>query len=258
MSEPSSQDLSKEHLEAELQRLAPFHHDIELPHGLHTYDPEKGRRSIERTRIDNLVRLGFPPLLEAVGGSLEGKRVLDVACNCGGFSFQAAAMGAGEVLGFDVVDRYLEQADFIRRALAVDNVSFRQMTVDEVTPEAVGEFDVTFCFGIIYHLQDPLGAMRKLAAVTREAMLVDTAVLPFLPAPIWLQHAAPAADESAEDASTSLWRAEEVLQLRPTAKAITSLLKAVGFSRVERIRPRGRGFERRYFTGRRAAFLATR
>jgi tRNA (mo5U34)-methyltransferase len=108
--------VNEQEMKNELRRLAPFHHDIELPYGLATYVPELSRRSIERTRLPNLLAHAWPPLLEMCGGTLKGRRVLDVACNCGGFSVEAARSGADFVLGTDVVDLYLEQARFVKAA----------------------------------------------------------------------------------------------------------------------------------------------
>ena len=154
--------MSESELRSELERLRPFHHRIELPYGLSTFAPELSRRPVEGIRVDSFVRHAFPALLDLYGGSLAGKRVLDVACNCGGFSFEAARAGADRVLGFDVADRYIEQANPIRRALGVDQPEFRVMSIDDVTPEKTGSFDVVLCLGILYHLEDPVGAMRSL------------------------------------------------------------------------------------------------
>ena len=73
------QGLTKEEMIREIRRLAPFHHEVDLPYDLSTYVPERSRRPIERTRLANLTKHAFPALINACGGSLEGKRVLDVA-----------------------------------------------------------------------------------------------------------------------------------------------------------------------------------
>lgn len=87
--------MTKQELTDELRRLAPFHHSIELPHDLSTHIPSLARRPVESTRLSNLVKHAFPALVDRCGGSLRGRRVLDVACNCGGFSVQAASMCSG-------------------------------------------------------------------------------------------------------------------------------------------------------------------
>jgi 2-polyprenyl-3-methyl-5-hydroxy-6-metoxy-1,4-benzoquinol methylase len=242
--------------EPELRRgltsLAPFNHAVDLPYGLST------RGEGESTRVDSLVRHAFPALRDVYGGTLAGKRVLDVACNCGGFSIAAANAGAEHVLGFDIVERYIEQASFLRDALGLDQAEFRLLSVDEVTPETTGTFDVTLCLGILYHLEDPVGGMRQLAAVTDHAMLVDTNITGgrFTKKPLWhMNFPAPTQDKGA----TGDWRHEtRVAQFTPTATAVEALLGFLGFTRVTRLPVKEKSLDRRYHKGGRATFLAVR
>lgn len=259
--------LSKAAIEAELQRLAPFHHRVELPYGLSTHVPELSKRRIEYTRVANLVDHAFPALLDACGGSLAGSSVLDVACNCGGFSFAAASHEADSVLGIDIVDHYIEQATFIKDALALPQVSFRQMDVDDVAESTVGRFDVVLCLGLLYHLESPVTTMRRLAAVTNRVMLVDTNTLPlpprkgpFFDRPLWAMEVPPPPAADSVDSTTNRWRAaaDQPIQFNPTETAIVELLRALGFLSVEKIEARPENLEKRYHNGRRASFLAIR
>jgi tRNA (mo5U34)-methyltransferase len=185
--------------------------------------------------------------------------VLDVACNCGGFSFAAVREGASHVLGFDVVRRYIEQARLIRRALGLKQVEFRQMGIQEVDAGSTGTFDVTLCFGILYHLEDPIGSMRRLAGVTTTAMLVDTNVtrVRFARSSLWRMNIPP--PPRAARGATGEWRTEQpVVQFSPTAEAVQELLRFLGFTRVERLPVKSRDLEKRYRDGTRATFLAVR
>lgn len=112
--------ISKEALQASIERLAPFHHAIDLPYGLSTYVPTASRQNRERTRMKTLLDHAWASTLEACGGTLEGKRVLDIACNCGGFAVQYARAGAEHVLGIDTEPHYIEQANFVKEALSLD------------------------------------------------------------------------------------------------------------------------------------------
>ncbi len=253
--------MTEEEIRAEVERLAPFHHKVDLPHGLSTCLAGAPRRRAAGTRVQSLVRHAFPPLLQACGGSLAGKRVLDVACNCGGFSLEAARLGAEHVLGFDSVERYIEQAEFLKRALNVEQVEFRRLDAEQLDAADVGTFDVTFCFGILYHLENPVLAMKRIAAVTRQVLLVDTHVMsvPFTRKPLWLMNMPPPADPDSMKASASLWRGETgAVQFRPNEAAVVALLQFLGFPRVAKIKPASKGVEDRYREGKRAAFLAER
>ena len=170
--------INRQEIADEIVRLAPFHHSVDLPFGLSTHIPERARRPVESTRVSNLVRHAFPALMDACGGSLQDKRVLDVACNCGGFSVEAARRGSPSVLGIDVVDHYIEQAALIKRALGLEQLDFRVLDLEALDGEVTAPFDVTFCFGILYHLENPVQAMRILAQQTRHCMLIDTDLFP--------------------------------------------------------------------------------
>lgn len=243
---------------AEIERLAPFHHEVALPHGLSTQPPGSGRRPGERVRMSDVLTLGWPALLERYGGSLAGKRVLDVGCNCGGFSIHAANDGAEYVLGVDVVDRYLDQAQFIKEALDVDQVEFARLGVDDLDPAELGSFDVTLCLGLLYHLENPVPSMRKLAEITTGLILLDTNVERRRAGrPFWRMNIARQSSADAPSATTSLWRTEDSCQFLPTPAAATELLRFLGFADVTRLTPH-EDMSERYLSGNRATFIAAR
>lgn len=258
------QEVSRAKIERRVRELAPFHHDIELPFGLRTHVPEASRQERERTRINTLIDHAWPALLEACGGSLKGLRVLDVACNCGGFSVKAAQDGASYVMGFDVEDHYLKQADFIKEALSLNNVEFKRLRVEDLDPNIHGMFDVTFCFGILYHLENPTLGLQKIAAVTDKVMMVDTTLMrvPFLnrllKQPLWHMRVVPAVSEDASNISTSRWRKTSHCQFSPNAAAVKLLLEYAGFNDISHVRPKPNNPEKRYLNGTRATFIAKR
>jgi tRNA (mo5U34)-methyltransferase len=259
-------NLTEQEIRNEVNRLAPFHHKVALPYNLSTYVPELSRRPIESTRITNLINHAFPALIEVCGGSLKGKRVLDVACNCGGFTIEAAKLNSEYVLGIDIVDRYIEQANFIKRALCLEQVEFKVVDIESLDESTAGLFDVSFCFGILYHLENPIHAMKRLASVTKSIMLVDTQVMrtpvyisPFFRKPLWSMNFPTVSTAESLDVTTSLWRSKErSVQFAPNEYAVVDLLRFLGFSKIEKIKPTQKGLEKRYYTGRRVTFLAIR
>jgi tRNA (mo5U34)-methyltransferase len=241
-------------MRAEIERLAPFHHDVALPHGLSTNPNPTIPR--DEARVQALASHSFPAIEDALGG-FDGRRVLDAACNAGGFSVEAARRGA-RVVGFDIVERYLEQARFINEALGL-SIEFRKLGIYDVSPESVGTFDVVLCFGLLYHLENPVGAMRALASVTDQVLAVDTALYPGKDPeePLWRMNVVPPA-KGPKGASTNLWRDRSYCQMEPNGRAVRRLLRALGFSRVERLAPEVRAFPETYRDGRRSTFVATR
>jgi tRNA (mo5U34)-methyltransferase len=264
-------DFSAEQLQDRVRELGPFHHLVQLPHGVttqpptmegHTDDPV--RRKLEQQRADTFKEHGWPQLLKVFGGSLAGLRVLDIACNCGGFAVQAIQHGADYVLGIDIVDNYLEQGAFIRDALGYDNLEFRNIGVDDLSPESVGEFDVVLCFGILYHLENPIRSMKAIASVTSRAMLLDTNILRpsyrdwFNRDKLdWRMRVTPPPKEATYQ-TTNQWIQESVCEFTPTKAAVIRLMRFLRFETVDYLPPTEKDLDPRYYKEARGTFLAVR
>jgi SAM-dependent methyltransferase len=120
----------------------------------------------------------MPYLVKAAGGSLRGKRVLDIACNSGFWSVQCALMGA-EVIGFDARPELIEQANLIKSVVGCQNLRFQVLDFWDMSPPTLGSaFDIVLNLGILYHLSDPLQALRRTVTMAREYVLLDTEVYP--------------------------------------------------------------------------------
>lgn len=168
-------------LRAEIIRLGPWHHDIEIAPGIRTvevardgaYPPELGTPEVTRPDvfIGYVVRDVFPD-------GLAGRSVLDCACNAGGHLFAAAQQGASRGFGFDVREHWIKQARFIARHVPEANVEFAVCDLIEARELRLEPFDVTFFFGILYHLPDPVAGLRIAADLTRELLIVNTAAVP--------------------------------------------------------------------------------
>ncbi|MFN2225647.1 MAG: class I SAM-dependent methyltransferase [Anaerolineae bacterium] len=103
---------------------------------------------------------------------LSGKRVLDVGCADGYYSFLAESRGA-EVVSIDVSP---SQGYTLAHDVLGSRATFHHMSLYDVRPETLGTFDVVFCFGVYYHLKHPLLGMERIAGVTRDYALVESAV----------------------------------------------------------------------------------
>ncbi len=223
-------ELSAEELRREVERLAPFFHNVELPHGIRTFSEKHARRDIERTRIDDLKAYVWPQV-QGHFGSFEGLRVLDVACNAGGFSVEAVRSGAAQVVGIDIVDEYLEQANFIRDALRFENLSFRKQRVETLDPQELGTYDLVFLFDVLYHFENPVLALRKVAELTRTMLVIETRLTnpPDHQNLTWQMNYLPPSTPVNEDRSTSRWRTATMCQFTPTDAAVKSILEHLGF-----------------------------
>lgn len=119
----------------------------------------------------------MPYLLAASGGSLKGKRILDIGCNSGFWSIQCALLGA-EVVGFDARSELIDQADLVKEIVGADNANFRTLDFWDMNPETLGgKFDIVLNLGILYHLPNPLTALSATVAMSRRHVLLDTGIL---------------------------------------------------------------------------------
>lgn len=156
-----------------------------------------------------LRQMALPPL--------EGKSVLDVGAWDGFFSFAAEEAGARRVVA---LDHYVWSMDLVQQQgywrrcreqrmvpQAYDRIPghwqpgrlpgkrgfdtahrVRQSAVEQVVADfmsvdlvEIGQFDVVYFLGVLYHLEDPFRALKRLSLVTRELAVIETAAV-LLPA----------------------------------------------------------------------------
>ncbi len=174
-------------LRAGVAALAPWHIDVQIADDVSTaaaLDPALSpARSEHRVSFIN-PRDGWRQLIGAIyPDGLEGRTTLDCACNCGAYSFWLKELGSAGGLGFDVRERWIEQARFLatHRAEPSDGLRFAVCELGAL-PQLTGEtFDLSVFKGIFYHLPDPIHALGLVAERTREMMIVNTSVRMGLP-----------------------------------------------------------------------------
>jgi tRNA (mo5U34)-methyltransferase len=192
-------------------------------------------------------------------GELAGRSVLDIGGVDGAYAFLAEHHGAGRVA---VLDHYLwatdpaghyeqiyrqhEQAneippapheteawqpdttpgrwrfDTARQALGshVEAIPLDFMDCDLA---AVGVWDVVLYLGVLYHIPDPIGALRRVATVTREQAIIETEAMFIRGHPEALWRFFPAGELNRD--KTTFWV--------PNINALMGLIGAVGFSDAE-------------------------
>jgi tRNA (mo5U34)-methyltransferase len=176
---------------AELERRIASNHDwyhtIELAPGVLTPGIVDVRPIVPRVPIP---------------ASLEGKRCLDIGTWDGFWAFEMERRGAAEVHAVDVPDPYqwdwpartriLESYDGgkenleeikrngngfpIARDALGSSVERHELTVYEISPEALGTFDFVFVGSILLHLRDPIGALERIRTVTKSEILFNECI----------------------------------------------------------------------------------
>lgn len=222
--------MTRREMQAEIERLGPWFHKIDLGEGLKTKSASVVGEPVDHPRGTwQLVRPCFPL-------DLAGKSVLDVGCNGGFYAVEAKRRGAERVLGVDVVRMHVRQAKFVARALGLD-IEVRRASVYDLSPASFGRFDVTLALGLVYHLKHLVLGLEKLWQVTRETLILETAIYPpkKLPKPIQHPIAGPGktihclgyvANPKESSESAFNW-------FLPGVAGLVALLENVGFERVE-------------------------
>ncbi len=150
-----------------LRKLAghEFYHCIDLGSGVET-DGWKLARPGQQLVLSHWDNIDF-----------NGKRVLDLGCRDGMYSFKAEERGAAEVIA---VDNFLSNG---MRELLIphfqSDVQLYEINLMDLTPDHFGTFDVVNFPGVLYHLRYPFQALKIIRDLVKPGgtFLLETATL---------------------------------------------------------------------------------
>ena len=140
-----------------------FYHRIKLTENITT--PGINRKQIHKN-IDQIRKL-----------DLKGKKVLDIGCRDGIYSFEAEKMGASEVIAIDN-DISKPAVEFLIPFLN-SKVQMHEMNLFDLNEKSFGKFDVIIFPGTLYHLRYPFQALKIITNILKEdgILLIETAIL---------------------------------------------------------------------------------
>ena len=197
-------------------------------------------------------RYFFDPVVQLFGGSLKGKRVLDLGCNAGFWSLCAIEAGCDFVLGIEGRQMHVDQANFVFEVKEVeqDRYRFELANLFEFDFARFGAFDVVLCLGLMYHVSKPMVLMEKIARVNSDIVVVDTKLSNSRGSYLEVVH------EPVDDPRNAV---DYELVVFPTRQAVIDIAGQFGYSVVV-LKP-GFGSYRNawdYFLGFRRAFLCAK
>ncbi len=107
----------------------------------------------------------------------KGKRVLDIGCRDGLFSFEAEKRGASEIMGID--NNISKGSVELLIPFLKSKVRMQELNVYELLPEKHGTFDIILFFGVLYHLRFPFLSLQKIANCLSEGglLLIESGML---------------------------------------------------------------------------------
>jgi ubiquinone/menaquinone biosynthesis C-methylase UbiE len=145
-------------------------HNICLQDDVYTIAPRIVGDEVKLRRIVQCV-------FDLAGGSVEGLRILDLACLEGLYATEFARHKAN-CLGIEGREANIEKARFAKRVLGLDNLDFVQDDVRNLSMAKYGSFDVVLCLGLLYHLDAPdvFPFIERMSEVCRKICIVDTRI----------------------------------------------------------------------------------
>jgi tRNA (mo5U34)-methyltransferase len=246
--EPLAKDQSPEDLQRYVSRTN-WSHEIDLGHGVMTRPALKSHEELARDW--KLFALG----------NLARKSVLDIGGIDGGYAFQAEQSGSSRVAVLDHYIWALDSDEYSR--IYTDNIkagrtppaphesaawnpdtmptfwrfdTARQALESQVTAipldfmdcnlAEVGIWDITLYLGVLYHMPDPLGALRRVGAITKEQCIIETEAMSIQGHPEALWRFFPGGELNND--ATNWWV--------PNLSALVGIAIAAGFSTVEVLR----------------------
>ena len=187
---------------------------------------ETGAVTLRLTEFDhrhylNLIRTRGETIRRVVtelGQRLLLESAVDAGCGVGFFSQILRECGLN-VRGFD--GREANVAEARRRFPAI---AFQQNDIESADILKLGAFDLTLCFGLLYHLENPMLAIRHLRALTKKGLLLESMCIPGDSAGMVLRAEPAAADQSLTD-----------IALYPSEPCLVKMLYHAGFAKVYRV-----------------------
>ena len=108
--------------------------------------------------------------------NIQGRRVLDIGCRDGLFSFECEKRGSSEIIGID--NNLSKVAIEFLIPYFNSKVKMFEMNLYELKPARFGIFDVVIFAGVLYHLRYPFWGLKVIRDILKVGgnLLLETAI----------------------------------------------------------------------------------
>jgi SAM-dependent methyltransferase len=175
------------------------------------FDKEYARRFVEARQAM------LQPVLVDLQEKLGIRSAADVGCGVGYFS------GFLRGLGFDVVGFDGRQENVSEAKRRFPDIEFSQANVENMSVSECGSYDLVLCVGLLYHLENPLQALRNLSMIAKKLLLIESCATPDRQTVFYLHE-----EPLAEDQGLTY------LALHPSESSLIKICYKIGFPSVYR------------------------
>jgi FkbM family methyltransferase len=144
---------------------------------------------------------------------------VDAGCGVGFFAQTLAELGL-ETRGFD--GRFENVLEARKR---FPKIAFERGDIESAEIVGLGTFDLVLCFGLLYHLESPMRAIRHLRALTGKGLLIESMCVPGDDTRMMLREEPRQHDQSLTD-----------MAFYPSELCLVKMLYRAGFAHVYRLR----------------------
>lgn len=102
-------------------------------------------------------------------------RVVDLGCLEGGYAAEFAKLGF-DTLGIEAREENVQKCNYVKDNLNLPNLNF--VTDDVRNMSTYGRFDVVLCYGLLYHLHDPVEFLKIASNCTNKLLFLNTHFAP--------------------------------------------------------------------------------
>ena len=203
-----------------------------------------------QTIHDTRWRMIEQSLEQHLGPDRSSLTALDLASHQGWFAVKLAQAGFGRVQGIEARRAHVDDSRLMAEIYGLDRLSFHQGDIHELDSEELGQFDVVLMMGLLYHLENPVGALRSCRSLCRKLCLIETQIVPGMSG--WVdyggyQYVRPLKGSFGIIDETGETHGPEAsitgICLVPSLEALLWILQKVGFSRVTVLEPPADAYE---------------
>jgi 2-polyprenyl-6-hydroxyphenyl methylase/3-demethylubiquinone-9 3-methyltransferase len=111
----------------------------------------------------NPLRLNY--IIQQSGGSIAGKKIIDVGCGGGILAESLSAKGA-EVIGIDAGEANIAVANIHAKSIE-SSVQYQQITAEEIAAQQTAQYDIVTCLEMLEHVPDPSSVIEACATLVK-------------------------------------------------------------------------------------------